>query len=32
MRVSRQGVEKQYGVVGGIVEFAPGLVGEVDVP
>jgi hypothetical protein len=25
-------VDEQYGVVGGIVEFAPGLIGKGDVP
>ena len=32
MRVSGQGVDEQYGVIGGGVELAPGLVGQGDVP
>ena len=32
VRVSGQGVNEQYGVIGGVVELAPGLVGQGDVP
>ena len=31
MRVSGQGVDEQYGVVGGVVEPPPGLVREGDI-
>jgi hypothetical protein len=30
MRVSRQRVHQEYGVVGGLIELPPGLVGQGD--